>query len=131
MYFKLCLFSILFICSADISAQNISIIEPPLLKDLLERHVELNKQREFVKGWRVQILATTNRIELEKSMNNFNLYYPEIPVNWVHEKPWYKLRAGAFSTKLETAKLMFELKERYPGAYPTKDSQVRPNELMY
>lgn len=122
--------SLLFLFLSRGSTQTVSFTERPGITDMLERHIFLNQQNKTMEGWRVQILATTDRMEMERTRQNFQFAYPEITVTWVHEKPWYKLRAGAFATKLDAIHLQNVLKPSYPGAYPTKDLNIEARELL-
>lgn len=113
-----------------LSAQDIYVEEDEPIGQMMERFAELSKSRKFVPGWRVQILATADRSRLETVKQSFQYRYPNIPVDWMHSKPYYKLRAGAFSTKLEAMRLKFILEQDYPGIYLVKDDKIRPEELI-
>ena len=112
------------------SAQNLVLEEDPLITQMVERYVESNKSKTNIEGWRLQILATTDRQKLEQVMETFRYLYPNISTNWVHNRPYYKLRAGAFLTKLEALRLKYLLQSEYPGSYPVKDQDIKPAELM-
>lgn len=111
-------------------AQNVKIEEEPVVTEMLEHFINVNKSKEFVEGWRVQVLATTDRQKLESARMAFSYRYPSISSSWEHSKPYYKLRAGAFASKLETLRLLYLLKPEYPGAYLVKDNKIRPEELV-
>ncbi|MEL6863653.1 MAG: SPOR domain-containing protein [Bacteroidota bacterium] len=113
-----------------LSAQNVSIDEEPAISRMMDRMVQINKNTVGIEGWRIQILATTDRLKMEKAKEEFLAKYPRIPVDWTHSKPYYKLRAGAFATKLEAQRLLYRLKSDYPSAYPAKDSSINPRELI-
>lgn len=112
------------------SAQDIYVEEDEPIGQMMERFAELNKSRKFVPGWRVQIIATADRSRLETVKQSFQYRYPNIPVDWEHKKPYYKLRAGAFPTKLEAMRLKYILEQDYPGIYLVKDDDIRPEELI-
>lgn len=119
------------LCSANpLLAQNIQVNEDPLITQMMERFVEINKSRTNVEGWRIQILATTERQKLETTRQNFQYRYPNIPIDWVHSKPYYKLRAGAFTTKLEALRLKHILERDYSGIYLVRDDNIRPSEFI-
>ena len=77
----------------------------------------------------MQILATTDRRRLETVENEFKVNYPSVPVDWVHAKPYYKLRAGAFQTKQEAERLKYTLSKQFEGVYLVKD-EVEESELL-
>ena len=111
-------------------AQNVIITEEPLVTKLMDRFVEINKSQKNIEGWRIQILATTDREKLENVKQTFRYRYPNIPIDWIHNKPYYKLRAGAFASKLEALRLKHVLDTDYPGTYPVKDKNIQPGELI-
>lgn len=125
-YLTLCFF----LGSFPAFSQGITIEEDPAITQMVEKFVENNKARTSIEGWRLQILATTDRQKLEQVMETFNYLYPNIPTNWVHNRPYYKLRAGAFQTKLEALRLKYLLQEEYPGSYPVKDQDIKPADLL-
>lgn len=116
--------------SISLSAQNVQINEAPAITRMMEAFVNQNKEQASVDGYRIQILATTDRQRVEDVKQGFRYRYPNIPIDWVHTKPHYKLRAGAFSTKLEALRLLYILKRDYPSAYLAKDRFIRPEELI-
>lgn len=124
----------LFLCSSfllqGINAQSaISVTPSPEVSRLLDAFIQVNAAETKTEGWRVQILATTDRQRLEAVQADFKLNYPSIPVDWVHTKPYYKLRAGAFQTKQEAERLKYTLGKQFDGVYLVKDD-VKESELF-
>lgn len=112
-------------------AQEIDVFIQPEIKRLMERSYFINTNTPELNGFRVQILATTDRRELEETLTAFQFLFGEtLPLDWIHEKPWYKLRAGAFLSRLEAQHLLFLLKEKYPGAYLTNSKNIKPREIL-
>lgn len=104
-------------------------VEPQVAR-LMQRFVNLNHSTSTVSGWRIQILATTDRQRMEQALRKFESLYPSVPADWVHSKPYYKIRAGAFATKRDALRTLYILKQDYPAAYPVQDSEIRPGELL-
>ncbi|MBK8704488.1 MAG: SPOR domain-containing protein [Saprospiraceae bacterium] len=115
-------------CTA-LTAQ-VKIKEDPLITRMVETYVNGNKAKASVEGWRVQLLATTDRQRLESVKQSFQYRYPNIPIDWVHSSPYYQLRAGAFTTKLEALRLKYILEREYTGIYLVKDDKIKPEELV-
>ena len=124
------LFVVALIFSLRVNAQNIQIVEEEPIVTMMERFVEINHSLAGVEGWRIQLLATTDRQKLENARISFQYRYPNVNVDWVHSKPYYKLRAGAFSTKLEALHLKHILEKDYTGIYLVKDNAINPKELI-
>ncbi len=113
-----------------LNAQDIQIQEEPAVTQMMERFTALNKAKTTVEGWRIQLFATPDRQRLESARQVFQYKYPNIPIDWVHENPWYKLYAGAFATRQDAMRLQYLLKRDYPSAYLVRDNAVRVSELV-
>lgn len=121
-----------FLClTMTINAQgNIQISGNPVVEDMMARYSEINKSKQFVDGWRIQLLASTDRQKVENAKQRFNNLYPNIQADWTHSAPYYRLRAGAFSSKLEANRVLYIIKRDYPSAYPAKDNRIQVFELL-
>lgn len=113
-----------------INAQNISIVEDMEVSQSMDHYVAINKSKSFVPGWRIQLLATTDRREMERERANFIQKYPYISIDWLHASPYYKLQAGAYASKLEATRVLYIIERDYPSAYTAKDKTIRPGEFI-
>lgn len=113
-----------------LNAQNIKVTEQPPIAEMMDRFVSINKSKQFVPGWRIQILATSDRQRLESERQAFQYKYPNITVDWIHSNPYFKLRAGAFATKLEAMRLKHILESEYTGLYLVKDDKIKPSQFL-
>mgnify|MGYP000860949165 FL=1 len=112
-----------------IHAQEIQINEDPRISQLYRTWTNDNRANPRIEGWRVQIMATTERQQVEDTRNQFRIAHPDVSADWVHEKPYYKLRIGAFRNKLEAMAFIASMTD-YPGAYPTKDANIHPRDFL-
>jgi hypothetical protein len=112
-----------------VRGQEIQINESPDITQLYKTWVNFNRSHAKITGWRVQIMASPDRTQVEAARNRFRQQYPEVKADWVHEKPYYKLKAGAFRTRLEALAFMSSLLD-YPGAFPVKDSNIHPRDFL-
>ena len=109
--------------------RNLVVTPDPDVERVLNLFAEVSEVEEEVEGWRVQILATTDRQQLEATEAAFKSTYPSVPVDWVHNSPYYKLRAGAFFTRPEADGLRQRLSQEFEGVYLVKD-EVTEDELL-
>ncbi len=116
-----------FLC--QVQAQEVQINEETGITRLMNAWVSSNRATPKVEGWRVQVMSGTDRRLVEEGRNKFRLRYSEVPADWVHEKPYYKLRVGAFRSKQEALTFISTLSE-YPGAYPVKDINIHPRDFL-
>lgn len=126
------LFFSLFIFQISTNAQGtVSLNASTAIENMMAQYVENNKAVEMMDGWRIQLLATTDRQKVESAKQRFQVLYPNIFVDWTHASPFYKLRAGAFATKKEAIRMLYVLRRDYPNAYTARDNTIRPSELVY
>ncbi|MCB0704934.1 MAG: SPOR domain-containing protein [Saprospiraceae bacterium] len=123
------IFCCLFVFSVSSNAQ-VTVKAEGRIDELMTTYMEINKSMAFVSGWRIQLMATTDRQRMESALQQFRALYPSIPIDWVHVSPYFKLRAGAYANKLEAMRILYILKKDYPSAYPAVDNQIRPAELL-
>lgn len=121
---------LLLCCAFALQAQGTITVEAqPNIDEMMQRYTEINRSQQFIDGWRIQLVATTDRQKVEREKQRFQNLYPDITIDWTHVAPYYRLRAGAFVTKLEATQMMYLLKQDYASAYPVKDKNIQPFEV--
>jgi hypothetical protein len=113
-----------------LTAQEIQTNEGPEIGEMVKVWVDNNRKSARIDGWRVQILSTTDRQQAELARLKFSNEFPDLYADWIHEKPFYKLRVGACRTRREAMTLLDKIKDFYPGAYPAKDPQIQPKDFL-
>lgn len=120
-----------FLCATVyISSAQVTINEPATVSLMLDRYTELNERTTRTRGYRILIYSTRDRNQMEKVLRNFQFAYPNINVDWKHDRPDYKIRAGAFETKLEAQRLLNVIRRDYPEALVMTDYNMNPRELV-
>ncbi|MEM1003668.1 MAG: SPOR domain-containing protein [Bacteroidota bacterium] len=114
-----------------ITKAQVVVNEPATISEMLDRYVQLNKRSNKVTGWRILIHATRNRVEMENVLRKFQYNYPNINATWVHDRPYYKVRAGAFESKLEAQRLLYVIRRDYPDASTIRDTNMNMGELIF
>jgi hypothetical protein len=107
----------------------ININQDATLEVALERHKQINRNTTKVDGWTVMIMSSTDRTKVTDAKAIFLRTFPTVPVDWEYTRPFFKLSAGAFATKLEAASLLARIKAQYPSAY-TGRAKFSPRELL-
>ncbi len=121
--------SVLLVSLSAQTTGNIVVTAPPVITQMMTTYETANRAGTM-DGWRVQLLATTNRQQLDTERQSFQYNYPNIPLNWVHNRPYYKLRAGAFRTRIDAERLKFLLSRDYDGLYLVRDESIQPREFL-
>ncbi|MBB4080473.1 hypothetical protein GGR28_003107 [Lewinella aquimaris] len=123
------LIALLLASAAGMAQRNFIVTPDPDVARVLDIFAEVSEREDKVEGWRVQVLATTDRRKLETTESDFRVNYPSVPVDWVHNTPYYKLRAGAFFTRQEADRLRQTLSKEFESVYLVKD-EVLETELL-
>ncbi len=113
-------FLLVFVCGSIFS--QATLVEDVPIGDMMKKFEQLNKSDLTISGWRLQVMATTDRYKVEREMEKLKSLYPNLKnVDWEHSKPYYKLRAGAFATRLDALRVKNQISQHFTGAYPAKD----------
>lgn len=100
---------------------KVTLQEPPTVTKLMEDFVQYGKTNENVKAWRIQIITTDDRREMEAARSQFISLYPDVNVDWKHIVPYYQVRVGAYDDKTKLMPFLLELKKIFPAATPVYD----------
>ncbi len=122
------LFFFLFNCLELLNGQVI-IIEESGVRMLMGQYESQGKTEDFINGWRIKLVSTTDRRKLESTRYLFRRKYPDKVFSQSHENPYYSLKVGAFETRLDLEPLLALFKEDFPDAIPFRD-QVMKSELF-
>ncbi len=117
-------------CLPTLNAQSALPREEASVRTLMDQFISNNKRQNYIDGWRVMVLSTTDRQVMEQTRQSFKQRYPYLNLSWEHNRPYYQLRVGAYATKMEALRLQSLLKRYYPGAYPTRDPNINPAEII-
>lgn len=115
--------------ASNLWAQEVQLNEDPKVTQVMKAWINTNRTQPKMEGWRVQIMASTDRVQVEKGRTQFRTEYPDVVANWIQEQPYYKLRVGAFRTKQEALAFISQL-TGWPGAYPAKDANIHPRDFL-
>jgi len=111
------------------AAQTVSVKEDPAVTQLMSRWKEYNLEHQEVQGWRVQIIATTDRRQMESAQRKFELLYPDDELVFVHNVPYYQLKAGAFLYNRKAHAFLYKMQADFPGSILVSDL-VKTEELL-
>jgi hypothetical protein len=105
------------------------IIEPAQVSDLMERWKNYNLGNTEVRGWRIQLLATVDRRQVETEQRSFGYKYPDYPTHVVNNQPYFHLKTGAFLSSQKAQAFLKKLQHEYPAAIIVED-MIKSEELL-
>jgi hypothetical protein len=91
------------------------------ISSLLKRYDEFNKKRDITEGYRIQITYSDIREDIYKSKSMLYHQFPDLGSYVEYEQPYFKLRLGDFTTRLEATYYLQQTIALYPGAFIVKD----------
>lgn len=118
-----------FVFSFGMSSAQISINEEESITRMMQDYKRINNQKPIVKAWRIQIITTDDRREMESARSKFARLYPHIDYSWEHVAPYYKVKIGAYEKKDELEGFLLQLKKEFPFALPVQDD-IEKSELI-
>ena len=124
------IFVLFVLLNLNIFAQKVKIQEDPVISNMMSKFAEINKQKKTTTGWRIQIASTTDRRQMDETVKNFERNFPEVPLTWIHAKPYYQVRVGAYKNKIESLRMLNTVKVDYPTAYPVQDNTIKETDFI-
>jgi hypothetical protein len=121
---------VMFVGLANYTQAQVTIIQSDDIKQLLDKEKQVNKSTSTIKGWSIQILSSDDRSKITELKGVFLNTYPNTPVDWDYEAPYYKLRAGAYRSKTEATRLLYKVREQFPDAYIVRNNKISPIDLL-
>ena len=111
------------------SVMNAQIVESPEITSLMQRWKAYNLEHQEISGYRIQILATVDRRQMESVRHKFENLYPEYPIHTTHNDPYFQLKTGAFLTMQKAQAFLKMMQKEYPAAIPVTD-EIEMDELL-
>ena len=110
---------------------NAQITEQTHITDLMDRWKIYNMGNKEVRGFRVQILATTDRRHMETVQRAYERKYPDYPIHFAHNEPYWYLKTGAFLTNQKAQAFMKQMSKEYPSSIIVSDLIKGEEFLLY
>lgn len=103
---------------------EILIFQDMRVNELLYNHVEQNKRKEGVPGYRIRIysnLGNTAREESQDIKARFYELFPEIPIYREYDNPYFKVYVGDYRTKIDALEDFKQIKRNFRRAFIVPD----------
>ena len=104
--------------------QDLNVERDTRLDKMLNWHIEKNKNRDGIDGYRVEIFFSSDLDAKQKALGKkveFLSKYPDYDVHVIFVAPNFRVRVGDFRTKNEAWKLYEKIKKDYRAAFVVKD----------
>ncbi len=92
------------------------------IDELIKRDINANKDKTSVSGYRIQLMASSKRDDVQKLRGQFLAQYPDAKAYLTYQRPYFKLRVGNFTEKLQAQKYLDQvIKPSFAGAFMVAD----------
>ncbi len=123
------LIAILIASSHLLANDTIIVRKDPRLDVLSDKQAEINKRTSMMtssglyKGYRIQILSTTNRDQANKVKSEVLSKFTDQKAYLTYNSPYFKVRIGNFINRDDAEKFRQQLSKIYPqGVYVVEDA---------
>jgi hypothetical protein len=100
---------------------KIEIIKDARVDQLMELYHAEDLRSPGVPGYRIQVFSSSNRSETQKMKDDIYAQFPTMRPVMQYQAPNYKLRIGAYRSRMDAFKDLLELQPVYTNAFIVKD----------
>jgi hypothetical protein len=115
----------------SIAQGHAQLVEDPQITSLMNRWKTYNLEHQEIRGYRIQIMASVDRRQIESARRTFENRYPEYPIVFIHNEPYFHLKVGAFMTMQKAQAFLKRMQHDYPQAIPVTDNLKVEELLLY
>jgi hypothetical protein len=111
------LLSACFFLALQAQDNNVSYHQDHQITELMEVYKAYNKENDMADGYRIQVSFSNDRQEAYNTKSKIYKDLPDVKCYVEYEEPYYKLRIGDFTTRLEAYDKLREVTPKFPGAF--------------
>ncbi|MCR4965840.1 MAG: SPOR domain-containing protein [Bacteroidales bacterium] len=116
---------VLLLClSASVFGQSIHYDVEPGVRKIQEDYISSWGKVRNVDGYRIQIMAISGpsaRTRMEGAKANIKAEYPSLPVYATYQEPYFRIRVGNFTNRIDAYRMLQKILPQYPSAYIIAD----------
>lgn len=105
--------------TSDTLKNGVVVMKDARINMLLKKQAEINKKavdaKKPTKGFRIQVLNTTDRSQALSAKSKLLTIYPEHKVYLMYQAPYFKIRFGNFADRNDANDLKKELSRMFPA----------------
>lgn len=103
---------------------EVMIFQDMRINALVYSHIEQNKRRGGVPGYRIHIfsnLGSGARDQMQTAQTRFYELFPEIPIHREYVSPYFRVLVGDYRTRIDALKDFKRIKRYFPSAFIVPD----------
>lgn len=79
------------------------------------------KTVKYCDGYRIQLVAVSNKSGAQKVYNDFKAAFPEANAYLSYTEPTFRVRVGNFKNRIDAYRFLMKIQGQFPGAFITRD----------
>ena len=79
------------------------------------------KTVKYCEGYRIQLVAVSNKSGAQKVYNDFKAAFPEANAYLSYTEPTFRVRVGNFKNRIDAYRFLMKIQAQFPGAFITRD----------
>ena len=119
------IFGVLLLCMAtSLYAQSIRYDVEPAIRKIQEDYISRWGKIRNMEGYRIQIMAISGsnaRTRMESAKAAIKTEYPALPVYTTYQEPYFRIRVGDFTNRIDAYRMLLRILPQYPSAYIIAD----------
>lgn len=119
------IFGVLLLCMAtSLYAQSIRYDVEPAIRKIQEDYISRWGKIRNMEGYRIQIMAISGsnaRTRMESAKAAIKTEYPALPVYATYQEPYFRIRVGDFTNRIDAYRMLLRILPQYPSAYIIAD----------
>lgn len=97
---------------------------------LQQKYVALNKLKQSIPGYRIQIHFGNEREKAREIKTKFLQEFPDIPAYDSYQSPNFRVRVGDYRSKLEAAGYLNQISTQFPSSFIVSDKIKYPKLII-
>jgi len=116
---------VLVLCLASSTyAQSVRYDVEPGIRKIQEDYISSWGKVRNLEGYRIQVMAISGanaRTRMEGAKAAIKAEYPSLPVYATYQEPYFRIRVGNFTNRIDAYRMLQKIQVQYPSAYIIAD----------
>ncbi|MBO4488258.1 MAG: SPOR domain-containing protein [Bacteroidales bacterium] len=116
---------VLLLCmTTSLYAQSVRYDVEPAIRKVQEDYISRWGKIRSVDGYRIQVMAISGanaRTRMEGAKASIKAEYPALPVYATYQEPYFRIRVGDFTNRIDAYRMLLRILPQYPSAYIIAD----------
>ena len=113
------------------SQGKVTFEETESISNLMDQFLAYNLQNAMIPGFKIQIISTSDRREMDDARARFVRLFPNYAISWKHIAPNYQVLVGAFRTKSDLMGNINDVRRHFPMSTPVSDMIDKKDLITY